>query len=86
MSRAVRFGDEDKMEDKLIHCADCGQPFTFSAGEQEFYTQRGMTEPKRCKECRAARKAERGGRGGGGRSGGGRGGERGGGGGGFNRY
>jgi len=66
------------MEDRTIQCADCGQPFTFSAGEQEFYAQRGMSEPKRCKECRAARKAERGGRGGGNR-----GGERGGS---FNRY
>jgi hypothetical protein len=67
------------MEDKLLHCADCGQPFTFSVGEQQFYQERGMSEPKRCKECRQARKAERGGgggrgkgRGGGGARGGGR--------------
>ena len=66
------------MADKTITCADCGQPFTFSQGEQEFFEQRGMSEPKRCKECRAAKKAQRGGGGGGGgrdnRGGGGRGG------------
>jgi hypothetical protein len=48
------------MGDKVITCADCGQSFTFSAGEQDFYQQKGMSEPKRCKECRAAKKAERG--------------------------
>jgi Probable zinc-ribbon domain len=49
--------------DKAIRCADCGQSFNFSQGEQEFYQQKGMSEPKRCKECREAKKAERGGRG-----------------------
>ncbi|HKQ08201.1 MAG TPA: zinc-ribbon domain-containing protein [Blastocatellia bacterium] len=69
------------MEDRTLTCADCSQPFTFSAGEQQFFQERGMSEPKRCKECRQARKANRdsGGRGssGGGegeRSSGGRGG------------
>lgn len=42
-------------------CVDCGQEFTFTAGEQEFYEQRGFSEPpKRCATCRAARKAQRG--------------------------
>jgi Probable zinc-ribbon domain len=66
------------MADKTITCADCGQPFTFSQGEQEFFQQRGMSEPKRCKECRQAKKAERGGGGGNRRGGGGGGGGRGG--------
>ena len=52
------------MDEKTLTCADCGQPFTFSGGEQQFYQERGMTEPKRCKPCRQARKAERGGGGG----------------------
>jgi len=48
------------MEDKTLVCADCGQEFIFSAGEQEFYKQMGFTnEPKRCKDCRNKRKAER---------------------------
>jgi CxxC-x17-CxxC domain-containing protein len=44
--------------DKTLQCRDCGRPFTFTAGEQEFYASRGlMHEPGRCPECRAARKA-----------------------------
>ena len=46
--------------DRAIACLDCGQEFTFTAGEQEFYAQRGFTEPpKRCPSCRAVRKAQR---------------------------
>ncbi|HZS10342.1 MAG TPA: zinc-ribbon domain containing protein [Blastocatellia bacterium] len=59
------------MPDKQIECADCHQTFTFTEGEQEFYSGRGMSEPKRCKECRQVRKAGRESGGGGGRSGGG---------------
>jgi CxxC-x17-CxxC domain-containing protein len=47
-------------EDKQLQCSDCGQEFTFTAGEQEFYASRGLqNEPKRCPDCRRARKAER---------------------------
>jgi CxxC-x17-CxxC domain-containing protein len=52
--------------DTTLTCRDCGQAFTFTAGEQEFYASRGFSEPSRCPDCRAARKAERGGGGGGG--------------------
>lgn len=49
---------DNKFEDKTLVCADCGKEFTFTAGEQEFYAQRGLVnEPKRCKDCRAAKKA-----------------------------
>lgn len=44
-------------EDKIIKCKDCGQEFVFSAGEQEFYAERGFqNEPQRCKACRDAKK------------------------------
>ncbi len=56
--------------DKTLTCRDCGQAFTFTAGEQDFYSSRGFSEPTRCPDCRAARKAERGGGGGGGSYGG----------------
>lgn len=60
------------MNDQTLTCRDCGQPFTFTSSEQEFYASRGFSEPVRCPDCRAARKAEReGGSGGGGYSGGG---------------
>jgi CxxC-x17-CxxC domain-containing protein len=46
--------------DKTLTCQDCGQQFTFSADDQEFYGTKGYSEPKRCPTCRAARKSERG--------------------------
>jgi CxxC-x17-CxxC domain-containing protein len=52
--------------DKSLTCQDCGQSFTFSAEDQEFFAMKGYSEPKRCPACRSARKAERGGGGGGG--------------------
>jgi len=45
--------------DKTLTCADCGQQFVFTASEQDFYAQRGFTEPRRCASCRASRKAAR---------------------------
>src|SRR6185295_10005315 len=51
--------------DRTLTCRDCGQQFVFTAGEQEFYQSRGLTnEPGRCPDCRAARKASQGGGGG----------------------
>jgi hypothetical protein len=48
------------LQDKSIHCSDCGSTFTFSAGEQEFFRTKGFTEePKRCTACRAKRKSQR---------------------------
>ncbi len=43
--------------DMTITCRDCGKEFVFTAGEQEFYAQKGfLNEPVRCPECRKARK------------------------------
>jgi CxxC-x17-CxxC domain-containing protein len=57
--------------DKTITCSDCNQSFTFTASEQDFYAERGFTEPRRCPSCRASRKAARNAEGGGGYSSGG---------------
>ena len=47
--------------DKTINCKDCGAEFTFTAGEQEFYAEKGFkNEPARCKNCRDKKKTERG--------------------------
>jgi CxxC-x17-CxxC domain-containing protein len=54
------------MSDRTLTCRDCGQTFTFTAGEQAFYQERGFSEPTRCKACRDKRKAERNASGGGG--------------------
>ena len=57
--------------DKTLVCADCAQEFTFSADDQEFYSTRGFSDPKRCRSCRAQRRNGREGDGGGGGGGGG---------------
>jgi len=46
--------------DRSLACADCGQQFAFTANEQDFYTERGFSEPRRCPACRQQRKAQRG--------------------------
>ncbi|MDR1327680.1 MAG: zinc-ribbon domain containing protein [Heliobacteriaceae bacterium] len=61
-----------QFEDREISCLDCGESFPFTAEEQEFFAQKGYSEPKRCPACRAARKANS--SRGGSRQGGGRGG------------
>src|SRR5258708_25683425 len=54
----LRFtGEHMPFTDQTLSCRDCQQAFTFTAGEQEFYESRGMTNaPSRCPECRAAHK------------------------------
>ena len=50
-----------ELADKTITCVDCGTPFIFTVGEQEFFASKGFTnEPKRCASCRSARRAQRG--------------------------
>lgn len=47
-------------KDKTIKCVDCGEDFTFTARDQEFYAEKGFTnEPKRCRDCRNKKKADR---------------------------
>lgn len=46
--------------DKTLTCRDCSTLFTFTAGEQEFFAQKGFdNEPTRCTSCRQARKQSR---------------------------
>ncbi|GER88279.1 hypothetical protein KDW_24410 [Dictyobacter vulcani] len=43
--------------DRVLVCRDCNNEFTFTAGEQEFYASKGLTNsPSRCPGCRAARR------------------------------
>jgi len=61
--------------DETLNCVDCNAAFIFSAGEQEFFAQKGFAnKPNRCPDCRAARKANKSGGGGGNYSSGGGGG------------
>ncbi len=47
--------------DKTLTCRDCGEEFLFTAGEQEFYQEKGFQhQPSRCPSCRAARRQNQG--------------------------
>ncbi len=59
-------------EDRNLTCVECNSEFVFSADDQQFHSERGYQEPKRCPSCRQAKRA--GGGGGGGYGGGGGGG------------
>ncbi len=46
------------MQDKTLTCKDCGKQFVWTAGEQQFYQDKGFTNPpSRCPEDRAKNKA-----------------------------
>jgi CxxC-x17-CxxC domain-containing protein len=52
-------------QDKTLVCKDCGNDFSFTASEQDFFAAKGFTnEPGRCPVCRAAKKEQSSGRGG----------------------
>jgi CxxC-x17-CxxC domain-containing protein len=47
-------------EDRVLTCCECGAEFVFSAGEQAFFAEKGLThEPTRCRDCRRQRKQMR---------------------------
>ena len=47
-------------EDQTLVCKDCGKEFIFSAGEQEFYAEKGFeNKPVRCRDCRDKRRRSR---------------------------
>lgn len=49
--------------DETLVCKDCGKEFIFSAGEQEFYAEKGFeNKPVRCRDCRDKRRRNREGR------------------------
>ena len=51
---------EALVEDKTLVCKDCGNDFTFSTRDQQFYTEKGFeNEPQRCRDCRTARKSQK---------------------------
>src|SRR5579863_9403375 len=55
----VRGGPDVMYEDKTLQCRECGTDFVFTAGEQEFYQQKGLlNEPGRCPDCRVKRRQQ----------------------------
>ena len=43
-------------DDLQLTCTDCGRKFSYSREDQAFFTERGYSEPKRCKDCRLSKK------------------------------
>lgn len=42
-----------EFQDKVLVCKDCGKEFVWTAGEQDFFHQKGFNnKPTRCKDCR----------------------------------
>lgn len=45
---------DTQVNDRYLNCKECSASFLFSAGEQLFFAERGLTnEPKRCPNCRS---------------------------------
>ena len=48
---------DEVFADETLVCKECGNEFVFTAGEQQFYKEKGfMNKPKACKACRDAKK------------------------------
>jgi hypothetical protein len=43
---------------KLL-CCDCEQEFLFDSGESAYFRERGLQQPRRCRDCRRAAKQHR---------------------------
>lgn len=53
----------DPVEDEILNCVDCAQPFVFTASERQFYIDKQFVDhegrvilPIRCEACRRSRK------------------------------
>jgi hypothetical protein len=50
-------------KDRTLICKTCGNEFTFTAREQEFFAQKGFSnDPKNCSNCREKAKKDKVGR------------------------
>lgn len=46
----------EELDDKLITCMDCSEPFIWTVGEQVFFRKKQLLNPpKRCKTCKLAK-------------------------------
>lgn len=48
--------DEAWAKEHTVVCKDCGQKFVISKGEFDYYVERQLEQPKRCRSCRNYRK------------------------------
>jgi CxxC-x17-CxxC domain-containing protein len=55
-AKNVRSLPETEIFDRVIPCVDCRQDFIWTAGEQVFFRDKGLSNPpKRCKPCKQAK-------------------------------
>lgn len=55
-TRSISPDQISEFSDMPIHCIDCAQEFTWTAGEQSFFRDKQLQNPpKRCKECKKAK-------------------------------
>lgn len=48
----IYLGEHVMYQDETLICEDCGKEFVFTAGEQEFYAEKGLSnKPKRCQNA-----------------------------------
>lgn len=47
---------DSPFQDEQILCVECRHSFTFTAGEQEYFRERGFVRPRRCAHCRRAKR------------------------------
>lgn len=50
----------EQIVDKQLECRDCKKQFLFSAAEQTFFKEKGLSnQPKRCANCRQMQRNQR---------------------------
>jgi CxxC-x17-CxxC domain-containing protein len=55
-TEGIALEQSSDFQDRSIDCVDCGEPFTWTVGEQVFFHDKGLkNEPKRCKPCKQAK-------------------------------
>jgi len=47
-----------EMTDRILTCKICGNTFIFTTGEQTFYRDRCLAEPRMCPACRRVKREE----------------------------
>ena len=47
---------KDTPLDLEIDCVDCGKPFTWTGGDQLYFRDRELANPKRCMKCRKVKR------------------------------
>lgn len=58
-SKNIKSKESMSYQDKTLICKDCTKEFIWTAGEQQFFAQKGFDKPPiRCLECRKKKKAQ----------------------------